>query len=307
MFIIKENTAADKVGEGTEEGVMKSITSYLQKQGFTIRNETDDTSFLKSKLQPEVDAMYKKHKDESDAAIKEATGVEKNANEKTSDYLKRATGGSTDKLKAVEKELNELKDKGVQGNELAEGYKKQLTDLQGNYEKVQTDHKEELAKMTSNIFAGKIQTQIDGAVAELRQSFDKKKVDDSVVNDVIASRVAKFHQENKAKDLEGVIVFEGTDGKVKSGTQDGKPLSAKEIVRELFTDIIDKNFKANGSGSGTGDGSGSGDGDGEKFEFPESVKTKVQAHDYLVNEKKMDTSTKEFNEAFVAAKDLPTR
>jgi hypothetical protein len=309
MFLIKEGIT-ENFGKGTDDKTKKSIISWLEKEGLTVRTSEQDETFIKSKVQSEVDKAYSGFATDFEKVIKETTGVEKNPSEKATDYATRAVG---DKLKGVtelQTKIKEYEEKGVEGNKVAENLKQQLEQVQGELKsaneakvKLEADHKKQ-------IFEGRLKGEIDGVIANIKPTF-KKDLTPGLVDDILTAKLAKFNSEVKAEQVENTIVYKDGEGNIILNTKDGTPKSLNSIMTGYFGEYIDEGRKQGGAGSGGKDGAGGAGGGSEalsklKNPIPETVKSKDALMNHLRDVEKMDTTTKEFSEAFnEAGKDLP--
>lgn len=297
MFIVKEGTPADKIGEGTPPEVLESFTKFLEKSGRVIRTTEQDTDFVKTKVQAEVDKAYGTQAKQFDSILNEVTGFNKLDTEKTTDYAKRAI---TEKLKLVgelQKELKELKDKGADGNVLAQEYKGQIAQLQSQIKSLNDEKVKEVETLKGQIFESNLSARIEHAFAEIRASLGIAGLDPKLMDDIIAARMIKFRSENKAKEFDGILVWTDQGGNVKNSKQNGKPLSTKEVLEPYFGDLVDKGKKQGGAGSGEGDG-GQGDAKWKTLTLPSSVQSKAELYKWLRDDNKMDENTKDFNDAY---------
>ena len=296
MFTIKEGTAPDKIGEGTDDATKASIRKWLESDGSTIRSTEEDESFIQSKVQSEVDASYRNQNNKFDEFVKELTGVSKQASEKTTDYMKRTLSGKLESIVELEKKVAEFEKNGLDGNAEALRYKTELETSQAQVATLREEYEEKLTAERSGVFKMKVDADIERAMIALRANF-REDVDENIMKDIVENRLTKFHTENKAVEFEGHIIYQGADGKTINGKKDGKPMNTSELVSGYFEDMKRKN-SAGGAGSGTGEGGTGGARTHAKISLPADVKTKVQLMDHLTNVEKMDESTKEFSEAF---------
>src|SRR5687768_7830519 len=102
MLILKPDTDQNKVLEGTDPKLVESILTDLTKtklpDGFVVRTLDQDKAHLQAQLKNAEDKVYSASKNEVDALVLKLTGLPRNNEEKTSDYLERAM---TEKLKDV--------------------------------------------------------------------------------------------------------------------------------------------------------------------------------------------------------------
>lgn len=311
MFIIKEGVEPEKIGEGTSPETVEAISKWLESQGRTIRTAEEDTSFISQKAQEEVDAMYRKHNETIDTALAELTGIKKNANEKTTDYMKRAVSSYGSQVTELQEKIDKYEKEGVSGHEQAEKYRKQLEDLQEQFRTQSEKHAEELRTQKEVTFKNQVHNNINKEYESIKSKL-RDDINKDVIDDVLENRLRKFYEENTPEQLDDEhVIWKDKDGKTINSTKDGKPLSGVEILNGYFKDLVQEKRNDKGSGSNGGEG---GKGEGQEnpsykdIKVPDTVKSKTQLHDYLSKDLKMDQSTKEFSEAYEAlGKDLPLR
>lgn len=314
MFIIKEGTPTDKVGEGTTADTIATINKYLEKQGYTIRTVDQDTKYTQQK----IDEAFFKRNNQLEQTIKEITGIEPKAEEKEKyfDFLKRAMSeklasvqGSQTEVTALKAKIAEL-EKGGGNATVIEEYKVQLKTAQEAVATTKKEYEAKLASLQGDVFNGKVSTHIEKAMAELRTKL--KKLD--FPEDVIAARLAKFEKENKAAEFEGMIIFKDPTGATRTSKKDGKVMTAAEILQEeIFADLIDTGRKAGGAGSGGAGAGGAGGGkEGPAWKNIQIDKTVINnrqaLYKTLTTDHGLAENSKDFNEAFAElGKDLPIR
>jgi rubrerythrin len=305
MFIIKEGTPADKIGEGTDPNTLKSIESFLAKSGYVVRTADAEKSFLESHTQREIDSVTSRFATDLEKDVKTLTGLDKQANEKYYDYFKRATQAKFQKISELEQKIADYEKKGGAGSEqIINDLKNQLQSAQQTYTQALAEKDKSLNELKSQYFG----TQLNGAWERSIGTMRPKFIDNQFLNSELEIRKAKFFGDHIAEESNGQIIYKKkSDGKVLISTKDGKPKSTDEIVDELYKDLIDKKKTQGGSGSGGGGNGGEGGNGGnppppDKYKditIPaDKIKTGVQLHDYMVKELKLDQNTKEFGEAF---------
>lgn len=309
MFTIKEGTAPDKVGEGTPPEVLDSITKFLEKSGHVIRTNDQDKQYLQTQTQAEINKVLGERNTQFEATILETTGITKTQGEKFHEYHKRAI---TEKLKDVndlQAKIKEFTEKGLQGSDLAKQYKLELENTQKQISSLNSEWEKKLQDKDTEVFSTKITNEVEKELVKIRANIDPT-IKPALLEDIIASRLMKFNGENKAANLEGMIVWKGSDGVTRTGKKDGKPLKLDEILTTYFTDIMKAPAKG-GAGSGGEGGDGGAGGTKNKWKeigLPSTVKSQVNLTDFLIKEQKLDPSTKEYSEAFENLKGgLPIR
>jgi hypothetical protein len=302
MFIIKEGTPADKIGEGTDPNTIKSIESFLAKSGYVVRTADAEKTFLESHAQQQIDSLTSRFATDLEKDVKELTGVAKNANEKYYDYFKRATQSRVQEINDLKTKIADYEKKGGAGSEqIIADLKNQLASAQQTYQQEIANKDKSLQELQSQFFGTRLNGAWETSLGTMRSKF----VENPFLNSELEMRRAKFFNDHTAEESNGQIIYKKKiDGKVLISTKDGKPKSTDEITDELYKDLIDKK-KTQGGGGSNGGGNG---GDGgtpptpdkyKDIQIPaDKVKNGVQLHEYMVKELKLDQETKEFGEAF---------
>jgi hypothetical protein len=304
MFLIKEGTPAEKIGEGTDPNTIKAIESYLGKAGYVVRTTDAEKSFLESHTQQQIDAATSKFATNLETDIKTMTGIDKQPNEKYYDYFKRATGQKLGRITELENKISEWEKKGGAGSEtIINDLKNQLQSAQQTYQQTIAEKEKALQDLQGQFFGTRLNGSWEKEVGDMRPKF----IENQFLNSELEIRRSKFFSEHQAEESNGQIVYKNkSTGQILISKTDGKPKSTKEIVDELYKDLIDKKRAQGGAGSGGGGNGGDGGQGGggtppnwKDVQIPvDKIKTGVQLHEYMVKELKMDQNTKEFGEAF---------
>lgn len=309
MFIIKEGTQPNAIGQGTEDNTRKSIISWLGSQGFTVRTAEEDNGYVNTNVQEEVNRMFAKSKVELEEKVKELTGIDRHGEgEKATDYLVRAVNQRIGELPTLQAKLKKLEEEGLQGNEQATEYKNQLEKLQSDYQALKSEMDEKLSSKDKEIFMNGVRHQENNELAKLRPLFDQS-IKSEFMEDIVKSRLDKFRSENTPHQLEDQIIYKDAQGNTKTSQQDGKPMSTSEVLLPYFKEIIDETRKAAGAGSNGQGGAGNGQAK-TQLQRPEGVTSRVKLHEWLrsTDGPNLNESTAEFSEAFnELGKDLPIR
>lgn len=322
MLILKPETDPNKVLDGTDPKLIETILADLTKtklpDGFVVRTTDQDKAHLQAQLKTAEDKAYSASKNEVDALVLKLTGLPRNNEEKTSDYLERAM---TDKLKdvnALKAKIKDFENNGANGNALALEYKKRNEELEALVQQVKKEKDDEIAKLQQGAFEGLVKSQIDNALAEFRPNL-RSDIDPVVLNDAVEARVARFTRENKAvmSKIDNSIAWTDPANPTitRLNKEDAKPSETKTLLKNYLGDLFDKGKEQNGAGSGPagkgGDGGAGAGGAGagaswKNIKVPNEIKDQVGLYDFLTGPMKMKDGTKEMNEAFMALKgDLP--
>lgn len=302
MFVIKEGTPTDKVGEGTDPNTLKSIEAFLGKSGYVVRTADAEKSYLESYAQQQIDSATNRFAGDLEKDVKSITGIDRVPNEKYYDYFKRATVARVQEINDLKTKIADYEKKGGAGSEqIIADLKNQLSSAQQTYQQTIAEKDKSLQDLQSQFFGTRLNGSWEQSLGKIRGTF----IENQFLNSELEMRRSKFFNEHTAEESNGQIIYKKkSDGKVLISTVDGKPKSTDEITNELFKDLVDKK-KTQGGGGSNGGGNG---GDPNNPPTPDKykditiptdkVKNGVQLHDYMANELKLDYNTKEFGEAF---------
>lgn len=248
------------------ELVETEAVEHLKTKGHVIRTKDEETAFLtnyeKEKIDPRVEELYSG----IDKDIQASTGVPKNTNEKTYDYLKRVLAPLTTEVKDLREKLKLGLDKN--GDELSKQQIKALEDKLAAKEAEVTNLTELKNKEVSDL---KQNFTINEALAGKKIAVpasvpdDKKAAYIKQKRDFISSQ---FKANNTAVEVDGKIVYKQGDAiRLNSKTQ--KPMTAEEIIEEDFQFEFEIEKKPAGGAGGSG-GAG-GEGNAEESEVTDKI------------------------------------
>jgi hypothetical protein len=252
----------------------------IQAEGMIVRTKEEDTAYLTNQLNVilpgKVDEKFKEkfkgELDAMDAEILAVTGIAKNPNEKTTDYVKRATkehnakGGDP----VTKQRVTEL-EKMVKDNE--DAYKKQLADKETEFFKSHTD-----TRVTSALDKVNIALPVHLKTDEEKQAYINQQ------KNLIKQGFLSGHTPKK-DDQGNIIYYEGD--KPLMNTKDGKPKDEFTIINEKYAAwFVPATHTVNGAGGGQGNGSPAG-----------GFKSKDDVHNYL-KANGYDATTNKYQEQF---------
>ena len=303
MFVIKEGTAPDKIGEGTDEATQKSITEFLSKKGYVVRTADQDKEYLTTQTQQGIDKVLGERNTQIEQTINKITGIQKNSGEKYYDYMERAVNEKLKEVSVLQGKIKEYETKGLDGSALAQQLKKQLEDTQAQVKAINEEWAGKMTAKEQEVFTTKVSGEVDRTMSRFRMEF-RQDIEPTILEAAIEGRLTKFRTENLPKNVEGHIIYTDPQGVTRNSKTDGKPKNTEDILRELFADLFDKKRVQGGAGSGGDGGSGGGDAGAKwkNIQLPAEVDTKVKLYNYLTKTLKMAQDTKEtakeFSEAY---------
>lgn len=292
--------AIDKTELATELAanpeIEKIATEALTKKGFIVRDKASDTTFLdnykKDVIEKEIPKEIAKVHSQYDQDIKTTFGIDRNQDEKSYDYMKRAASAKLTGLQSKVDELNKvINEKGdpsgvlqkkieeIEGRAKTtiEGYEAKIKSLQGDNDKA-----------TKNILLTQTYSELSkGFVKTLPAMFATSS--EYILKDALAKSVLKDGK---------LYMGDGTGGIEKDATF--KEIEISDFLKTKFKDVIDVKREQGGTGSGSGKGKGGEDIDPttinkDNFSMPASVKTQGDLMDVMI-EQGIVRGTAAFNE-----------
>jgi len=219
--------------------------------GYTIRNKDDEAAYratIESTLRPKIEAEIipandKKHYTAIEQLVFETTGINKEQNEKATEYLKRATG--------------QLKTNGVSDQMT----KAQLEALQKELSTSKESWAKEKETLLSTHFAEKLNGYINSELKGINFNVpstlndDEKQKYSAAQSDLIKSAFSKFT--TKTNEAGEIMFFDGDIPFIDQ--KNGKALTPEEIVKNKFGYLLAKDVTVQqhaGAGSGKKDVNG---------------------------------------------------
>lgn len=298
--------------------------------GDLIKQQTIDTPFTDSQIalierlsqNSEDQAFHDKTKEwynQWDQTILDASGVQKEAREKASDYAKRAfttlkseiqeLATFKTKVKELETEITTLKD-----GKIDAATTQKITDLNAELASLKQTHQAQLqekenalAEKEKALLNERVETQFATALNGI--AFKKDETTAALKDIAIQNAKQTLLAEATMDIQDGKLVWRDKTGQIIRNPKNGnEPSTTADLLLPKLTLVIDQGRKAAGTGIAGASGGGSPSG------FAPTAKTKTefytQASDYLIAKgedrtnpdfaKKLTELSKEFN-----AQDLP--
>lgn len=274
---IQAAIAADPaLKSGLYAAIQPDVLAAVKATGMIVRTKEEDTAFmtnydnthLQSKVDAEVatqiGAKQKATWDAIDEKVFAATGIKKNPNEKTTDYVDRAAK----EIKAAGGSDENLKQLYTQAQQSLEA-KKDFVDPK-ELEKLKTDH-----------FNEKVSLHIAMAQEGVTFAVPAHITDEKEKQEYIASQkrflAADMMRFKPKQDKDGNLIWHDADGNTpKTDTATGKPLTAAQLMTDAYKGFFVPAKGKGGAGSGAS-GAGGNAGDPEES----SLKNKTQVNEYL--------------------------
>lgn len=247
-------------------------------EGLIIRTKADDQAFLDNhvktvvdgkvatELQAKVDAEFSKAMNKIDEEIKTITGIEKQPNEKTTAYAKRAI---------AEKQKDPVT-------------AAKVTELEGLIASTKKEYEDKLAAAEKDLFDREVKHQVTAFTGSMNIAIPAHIKTDVDKQAYVSQQRAMIEQGflgtvTPKKDNEGNITFYEGD-KPLLNTKDGKPKNAGDIISEKFAHwFIPKGQEGRGTGAASEGGTG-------------AFKSADDVHKYLASQGKEAGSEEYFKE-----------
>ena len=235
-----------------KEEAQKKIQDSTETE-FEVFEGEEHKTYLDNYKETVIAPKIKDVHDQYDKDIKEITGIEREGNEKSYNYLKRAGGvlkEKADKVAGFEAKVTELEEKiksGSSDEQLKGELEQAQTDL-ANAKKLYKDDKdawgnEKKALLSSHARAG-MENILDRSMMGIKFKEGvtpaiRKVVVESVKNELL--EIAEI--------VEGKMIFKNEDGSTKVNKDNAlNPYTPEEMVRSKLIDIIDVGRKIPGTG-----------------------------------------------------------
>lgn len=279
----------------TGEEVEHEALKPLKDAGLIIRTPKGEETFRTNYLNTEFSKRDATAYTNIEKHVKELTGIEKESNEKASDYFVRALSKDKEARTGLQTELDTLREEKKAGFGSADASKR-IEQLEKLLQTTKETHLKELTDKETEKLQIRVEAQLDTALNGIKGNL-KKSIDPAVVEDVLEARMLKFNKQYSPKVTDkGAIVFVDKDGEVINNPDTFKPRTAKELVADFFKDLVEPKHEQGGAGSGKPAPEPRQPGQPVPAP-PAAIDTQVKLTTYL-KEQGLATGTKEFDEAF---------
>jgi hypothetical protein len=240
---------AEEIAEVTTAAATGAVPEFLKPvvgAGWNLQTAAQATAaqdtFKKQVIQERDRDLYTSF----ETAIKEASGLEKQAGEKATDYAKRAFTATTT-------ELTELKKKVETEGGATAVEKERIKQLEGllageteKSKKAETDYNTRLLDYRKN-------NDVNAALAAITPKL-RKDISGDLLKDVQAARLSQFNgnytPETQKVGDEDVIVYRNNTTKEVELNAQFKPASALELLDKMFAPYVETAPNQPGGGSG---------------------------------------------------------
>lgn len=224
---------------------LEEIVKPFAEAGLIFRKKTDEDAYktnLQKQLEEEADKkVFTRAQSEAynkiEEKVLEATGLPKESNEPTSEYVVRAYSVKLS-------ELQDKKDDGTASKEEKDLIKQLQAKLAEKDEEINKTKSEYTTKFQQKAF----DTDVDKLFAQEQRNKLKKDVDKNVMSELSDARLQRIKAMPKRFNAEGKVEFLDTNGEVIRNANLA-PKSINEILEDTFKDLHHVDTKKEGTGS----------------------------------------------------------
>jgi hypothetical protein len=287
------------------------VKETLAKNDFVIRTKDEETGFLdrykNDVIEKEIPKKISEVHSQYDKDVKELFGLDRNQNEKSYDYMKRAASAKlgelqsyADKVKGLEEQIKKGDPTGALG--------KKLEEAEAQY-KAQLEAKDkELGELRGKMQSTERRSAVDTVYAGIKSAFKKELPPlfartEKAILDEVYSRAGWTDIGGKQ-----TLVLMNADGTVqKDGTFN--PITVESYLKTELKEVIEEKRAQGGAGSSGAPDPNAGKNSNEitkdNFIKPETIKSKGDLMDYMLSIG-LKRGEKNFNEIWDKFKaDLP--
>lgn len=260
--------------------------------------ENSNKVHFESNIGPEISKIYNR----LDEDIFSVTGLKKEANQKSYDFLKDVVTNLKKKsednqdvdVKALKTTIKDLEDK-VKNGETSTHWKDSYNDVLGQLNNQKEEYETKLSSLNNEMLTSKVQSDLSSGLATL-------KLNDSLPESVVKAMVNQVNQKLtlNAKTIDGVVTYFDNDGKP-IRNKSFETASASFILKQELADILQDDKPRGGGANQTGAIVTNGAGDSakktlqlDKGTFNTKVDFNKQAEKVL-HEQGISRGTKEWN------------
>lgn len=260
------------------------VKDALAKKEFVIRDKAEDSSFLDrykaDVIEKEIPSKIKEVYDKLDIDIKTTFGVDREANEKTYEYLKRAGKVKLTALDTSAAKIAELEAAIAKGDTSAAMAKKLETE-QENWKKKSREYETTIQKLqTENQVTSKA-ADVKLVYGELKKTFVKQlpalfaRAEAAALDEAINNSIVK----------DGKLYMANADGTIKKDSKYNE-ITVEDFLKAEFKEVIEEKKTQGGGGSDPkagGDGTDPKDLNAKNFKKPDNIKTKATLTDHMLS------------------------
>jgi hypothetical protein len=292
---IKTNIESDNFSD--------EVLKPLADLGIIFRTPKMETAFKTNYASEVINRHDRDAYSNVEASVLEATGVEKQAGEKASEYIKRAFTADKTARETIKSELETLKTKVKDGDGSAAD-KQKITQLETLLQSTKAEFEGKLTEREKQILGIKVENALELSLTTLKTKL-KTDIAPELMDDIISARLNKFNgaYTPKLKEDGKTLVFLDKEGNEVLNSTTFKAKTADELLGEFFVDLLEvKREQKGGGGQGN---KGNKNEKGDLIPPAGGFKTRVEITKYL-KEHGVTSEKPEYNAFFTANEKDPT-
>jgi hypothetical protein len=259
------------------------VKETLGKKNFVIQDQTENAAFLdrykKDVIEKELPGKIREVYDFLDTTLKEVSGIDRETNEKTSDYLKRVVKGNVTAAQASAVKIKQLED-AIAAGSTDPALKRKLEDEQQKFKEILKAKDLELENVKGEAARTRKSADIKLIYGELKKNFVKTlppmfaAVESAVLGEVVNASVEK----------DGRLYMANADGSIKKDASYNE-ITVEDYLKAAFKEVIETKRTTGGGGSGGGPDPGTDPSKltDENFPMRADIKTKAALMDYMIS------------------------
>jgi hypothetical protein len=261
------------------------VKETLGKKKFVIQDEAEAAAFLdrykKDVIEKEIPLKIKEVYDFMDREVKETSGIERETNEKTSDFIKRVLKTKGAEAAASMTKIKEL-EAAIAAGSTDPALKKKLEDEQQTFKTILKNKDKEIEDVRGEAVKYRKAADIKLIYGELKKNFIK------TLPPMFATAEAATLDEvaRNSVEKEGRLYMANADGSVKKDASYNE-ITVEDYLKAAFKEVIETKKTQGGGGSGGGNGGDPGTDPSkltdENFPMRADIKTKAALMDYMVS------------------------
>lgn len=259
------------------------IKDTLTKKNFVIQDQTENQAFLdrykKDVIEKEIPGKIKEVYDYLDKELKETSGIDRESNEKTSDYLKRVVKTKSEAINQSAGKIKEL-EAAIAAGDTSAAMKKRLEDEEQRFKVLLSKKDKELEDLRGETVRTRKAADIKLIYSEIKKGFIKTlpplfaTAESATLDEVIRSSVEK----------DGKLYMANADGSIRKDSGYNE-ITVEDYLKGAFKEVIETRRPAGGGGSGgdTDPGTDPTKLTEENFPMRADIKTKGALMDYMIS------------------------
>lgn len=271
------------------------VKDELSKKEFIIRTKDEENAFQDrfktDVIEREIPGKIKAVHDQYDKDTKELFGIDRNQDEKSYDYLKRAAKAKLNDYEGLKTEVTTLKEQIKKGDPTGT-LQKQLEEAENKARVALEEKDKRIAALENEGSLTKKESKLINEYADIKATFKKELPPMfSITEKAILDNALK---NSTLKD--GVLYATNSDGSIKKDAS-FKEVTVKDDLAVLFKDVVDSGKKQGGAGSGGGFQKGDVDPStvtADSFILPDNIKFRNDLMTHLI-ELGIPRGTKQFD------------